>query len=99
MNILIIGGAGFIGSHLCSYYISTGNNVVSLDNYISGSPCNHIDGVEYLNMDAIDINNIQNNFDLIFHLGEYSRVEKSLKKVDFVLHNNLDPTFENIRFL
>ena len=98
MNTLIIGGAGFIGSHLCSYYISTGNHVVSLDNYISGSTCNHIDGVEYLNMDAIDINKIQNNFDLIFHLGEYSRVENSLKKVDFVLHNNLDPTLKILDF-
>ena len=36
MNILVTGGAGFIGSHLCEQLIQYGNEVTSLDNYSTG---------------------------------------------------------------
>jgi len=36
-KILITGGAGFIGSHLCDRFISDGNSVVCVDNFLSGS--------------------------------------------------------------
>jgi UDP-glucose 4-epimerase len=97
MKILIIGGAGFIGSHLCEAYIKD-NNVTSLDNYISGKKENHIPGVRYLNMDAKDILSIDPVYQLIFHLGEYSRVEKSLNKLDFVLENNSLPILNVLKF-
>ena len=97
MKILIIGGAGFIGSHLCEAYIQK-HDVISIDNYISGKKDNHIKGVEYLNMDARDILSINDDFNLIFHLGEYSRVEKSLERIDFVLQNNSSPILNILRF-
>ena len=97
MKILIIGGAGFIGSHLCEAYLKD-NNVTSLDNYISGKEENHIPGVRYLNMDAKDILSIDPEYHLIFHLGEYSRVEKSLDKLDFVLENNSLPILNVLKF-
>lgn len=37
MRLLITGGAGFIGSHLCSRFIKEGNEVICLDNFITGS--------------------------------------------------------------
>ncbi len=37
MRILITGGAGFIGSHLCDHFIGAGHSVVCLDNFITGS--------------------------------------------------------------
>ncbi|MCP4649272.1 MAG: SDR family oxidoreductase [PVC group bacterium] len=37
MNILITGGAGFIGSHLCKRFLSEGHSVICLDNFITGS--------------------------------------------------------------
>ena len=40
MKILVIGGAGFIGSHLCELYANN-HEVTSLDNYISGKKDNH----------------------------------------------------------
>ena len=97
MKILIIGGAGFIGSHLCEAYVQN-NNVTSIDNYISGKKDNHIPGVEYLNMDAKDILSIKADFNLIFHFGEYSRVEKSLEKINFVLQNNSLPILNVLKF-
>jgi nucleoside-diphosphate-sugar epimerase len=37
MKILITGGAGFIGSHLCQRFLSEGHEVVCVDNFLSGS--------------------------------------------------------------
>jgi UDP-glucuronate decarboxylase len=39
-RILITGGAGFIGSHLCEYLLNKGNEVICLDNYFTGSKQN-----------------------------------------------------------
>ena len=36
-NILVTGGAGFIGSHLCEELIKQGNHVICLDNFFTGS--------------------------------------------------------------
>lgn len=97
MKILVIGGAGFIGSHLCESY-AIRHEVTSIDNYISGSKDNHIDGVQYIEMDAINIKSLDKSYDLVFHLGEYSRVEKSLEKIDFVFENNLNPMINILQF-
>jgi UDP-glucuronate decarboxylase len=40
MKILITGGAGFLGSHLCDRLISEGNEVICLDNFFTGSKQN-----------------------------------------------------------
>ncbi len=40
MRILITGGAGLIGSHLCDYFIARGDEVIAMDNFITGSPDN-----------------------------------------------------------
>jgi dTDP-glucose 4,6-dehydratase len=39
-NILITGGAGFIGSHLCDYFIQNGYSVICVDNFLTGSKKN-----------------------------------------------------------
>jgi dTDP-glucose 4,6-dehydratase len=46
MRVLITGGAGFIGSHLCDFFVREGHAVVCMDNFITGSPENiaHLDG-------------------------------------------------------
>lgn len=37
MRVLITGGAGFLGSHLCDYFIKKGHTVIAMDNLITGN--------------------------------------------------------------
>ncbi|MFL5735324.1 MAG: UDP-glucuronic acid decarboxylase family protein [Chloroflexia bacterium] len=40
MRILVSGGAGFIGSHLCESLLGEGNEVIAVDNFLTGNPDN-----------------------------------------------------------
>lgn len=76
--ILVTGGAGFIGSHLCRRLVHEGYDVVSLDDYSTGSEGNHVPGVDYRRGHTVDVGPfVPECPDVIFHLGEYSRVETS----------------------
>lgn len=88
-TIVVTGGAGFVGSHLCERLLAEGHTVISLDNYSTGSKENHLDGVEYREGHTKDIESIiPENPDLVFHLGEYARVEQSFDDVKKVLDYN-----------
>lgn len=79
-TILITGGAGFIGSHLCERLVEN-NRVISLDNYFTGSDKNHVEGVEYVKGHTADIDKyINEKIDIVYHLGEYSRVAKAIEE-------------------
>jgi UDP-glucose 4-epimerase len=98
-KILVTGGAGFIGSHLCARLIRDGNQVISLDNYFSGSRDNHVPGVDYREGHTKNIANIiTEDIDLIYHLGEYSRTEISLTEPDIVWDLNIAGTFGVLEF-
>ena len=92
MNILIIGGAGFIGSHLCERLKKDDQveKIYSIDNYLTGKVENHHEGVTYIKGSSHEIDKLVDfPVDIIFHLGEYSRVESSFEDEEFVWHNNI----------
>jgi UDP-glucose 4-epimerase len=98
-TILVTGGAGFVGSHLCKRLVQAGHTVVSLDNYFTGSKENHVAGVEYIEGHTKDIEQlITSKPDIIYHLGEYSRVEISLTEPEVVWDLNMAGTFGVIEF-
>lgn len=98
-TILVTGGAGFIGSHLCERLVTDGHRVISLDNYFTGSKDNHVPGVEYREGHTKDVDGlVQESPDLIYHLGEYSRVEKSLTEPALVWDLNKQGTFAMLEY-
>ena len=74
-KILITGGAGFIGSNLCEYFLKSGHKVICLDNFSTGHRHNLKDILNHPDFKLIegDIRNIE---DCVL----------SVKDVDYVLH-------------
>ena len=101
MKILVTGGAGFVGSNLCERLSKDENNeVYSLDNYFTGSEKNHVKNVFYIKGDTADIEKLINfTPDIIYHLGEYSRVEQSFDDIEKVLEYNKQGTFAVLEFV
>ena len=100
-KILVTGGAGFVGSHLCERLAKDFNNeVYSLDNYFTGSEENHVNNVTYIKGDTKNIEElIPFKPDMIYHLGEYSRVEQSFDDIDKVWKFNKDGIFAVLEFV
>jgi len=58
-KIIVTGGAGFIGSHLCERLSEDKNNdVYSIDNYFTGSEENHVKNVTYIRGDTREIDDL-----------------------------------------
>ena len=74
-TILITGGAGFIGSNLCEYFLEKGQKVICLDNFSTGHHHNLKDFIADSNFKLIegDIRNIND-------------CSEAVKDVDYVLH-------------
>ncbi len=74
MRILITGGAGFIGSHLCDYLLEQGHEVIAMDNLITGSLRNiaHLRDhprFSFINHDVTQPIHVEGPLDAIFHLA------------------------------
>jgi UDP-glucose 4-epimerase len=77
MRILVTGGAGFIGSHLCERLVSDGHQVTAIDNFSTGSASNlqnltNSDSftiVEASILDTTTLNPLIRETDYVFHLA------------------------------
>jgi UDP-glucose 4-epimerase len=97
--ILVTGGAGFVGGNFIQRLVGDGHRVISLDNYFTGSREGHIPGAEYREGHTKDIESlVPETPDLVFHLGEYSRVEKSLTEPALVWDLNKVGTFAVLEY-
>lgn len=74
MRILITGGAGFIGSHLCDYLLELGHEVIAMDNLTTGSTRNieHLIGQErflFIRHDVTEYIYLHGPVDAVLHLA------------------------------
>ena len=74
MRILITGGAGFLGSHLCERLIGQGHTVVCVDNFITGRPENiaHLIGNERFSLvkyNVCDYLHVDGALDAVMHFA------------------------------
>lgn len=74
MRIFITGGAGFIGSHLCDYFLARGHQVVAMDNFITGSPDNiaHLRSetrFEFIEQDVTKFIDVAGQVDAVLHFA------------------------------
>lgn len=89
-TILITGGGGFIGSHLCSFLSNENYNLIVIDDLSSGKISRLLPEAKFIKSRVQDVNihELPKQIDIIFHLGEYSRVENSFNDPDAVIKNN-----------
>jgi len=83
MNIMVTGGAGFVGTNLIKRLLKDGHNVVSLDNYSTGKKENEQEGCTYYDCDirdVVDFGYFMEKPDVIYHLGALARIQPSFKK-------------------
>lgn len=101
MQVLVAGGAGFIGSHLCESLLTDNYSVVCVDNLITGDKKNifHLLNNSKFKFVDQDISssgfNLNEKFDFIFHLASPASPNKNNKKsyinypVETLLANSL----------
>ncbi len=73
-RVLITGGAGFLGSHLCDKFIANGDKVICMDNFVTGSPDNiaHLMGnpnFEFIQHDVTNYVYVPGELDYILHFA------------------------------
>ena len=93
--IVITGGAGFVGTNLIKYLLKkTKYQIISYDNYSSGSKKNHINDirVKYLSAHTKNISEVlkkkKKQIITIFHFGEFARIYQSFLKMEDCIESN-----------
>ncbi len=101
MNILVTGGAGFIGSHLCEFLLEKSHKVICIDNLITGNKNNiqHLlqnKNFTFIHHDVTNFISVQEQIDLVMHLAspaspvDYQKIPiQTLKVGSLGTHNSL----------
>lgn len=96
MNIIVIGGAGYIGSHMVKRLLAAKHAVTILDNLSTGYR-NAVLGGDFIQGDIKDqvlLGKIfsAHEFDAVIHLASYIQVDESISRPDIYYQNNLANT-------
>lgn len=99
-NILVTGGAGFVGTNLIKRLLKEGHTVVSIDNYSTGFENNHQEGAIYHVDDCSKITDYSayGKFDIVYHLAAIARIQPSFKQPLEYFHANAVATFNIAKY-
>ena len=104
MNVLLAGGAGYIGSHTCVELLNAGHDVIVADNFSNSCPeaikrVEEITGkkvplyeADVCEKDAVDKIFAENNIDAVIHFAGLKAVGESCEKPVMYYRNNIDST-------
>ena len=99
MNVLVTGGAGFIGSHLVDLLLKNGHDITVLDNLSTGRVENlaHIsEDIKFVECDLAFSGAWTENFknvDWVFHLAALADIVPSIKEPKAYFQSNVNATF------
>lgn len=104
-NILVTGGAGFIGSHLVDKLVERGANVIVVDNLKDGTLENlreSIDKIKFYDVDVRDYHKIKeilesHSIEIVFHLAANANVPYSVKHPEYDFETNAVGTFNILK--
>lgn len=98
-NVLITGGAGFIGSHVVDFFLSKGHRITVLDNLSTGRPENltHAkDNINFVECDLSRMSQWQDQFrgiSIVIHLAALADIVPSIQSPDSYFRSNVIGTF------
>lgn len=85
MNILVTGGSGFLGKHLCKALLEAGHTVLNIDT----RPCTVCETVEMDVLDQEKLLPLMKGKDAVFHLASYIEAGESVENPKKYLENNI----------
>ena len=96
MNILIIGGAGYIGSHVAREFLDLGHNVTVFDDLSSGLRKNLFPEASFVHNTILDYPGLlsvcKEQYDAVVHLAAFKAVGESMEKPEKYSLNNINGT-------
>lgn len=109
MKVLVTGGAGFIGSHLCKRLIQNGNDVVTIDSLSNGSESNlksildnpHFEFIRMNIRDTYRLKNIftSHKFEMVYHLAANADVYKGIDDSNLDVENTFLTTLNILEMM
>ncbi|MEC8926922.1 MAG: SDR family NAD(P)-dependent oxidoreductase, partial [Candidatus Thermoplasmatota archaeon] len=99
MNVLVTGGAGFIGSHLVDRLVARGDSVTIFDNMSSGREefiSHHGDSIRFIEGDLLDLDAVKaamDGIELVFHLAANPDIRLGTRVTDTDLKQGTVATY------
>lgn len=103
MKVLVIGGAGYIGSHVSLELMDSGHQVVVYDNFSSGSKVNIFKGESLIEGDIMDVGRLEktlaDGYDGVIHLAAFKAAGESMTAPEKYARNNISGTINILNAL
>ena len=103
MQILVTGGAGFIGTNLIKSLLKKGHQITSIDNYSTGKKENEINNpnVIYYDSDITEWDDtwfLDDGYDVIFHMAAIARIQPSFERPEDYINTNFNGTYKIVQY-